>query len=132
MNQTWENDKKNNFGPDFGSFGPKLRPQNLFSCLLLLLDVRHCSKLSLYALSRKTYDPSLRKYLKTSFWAWFKFFYFKILGSSFTRYHGKLSSCTIPEKTNDSILRKFSDVPKNEETDWRTDRRTDRRMSVIS
>ena len=24
MNQTWENDKKPNFGPDFDSFGPKL------------------------------------------------------------------------------------------------------------
>ena len=24
MNQTWENDKKPNFGPNFGSFGPTL------------------------------------------------------------------------------------------------------------
>ena len=28
---------------------------------------------------------------------------------SFTRHHGQLSSCTIPEKNNYPILRKFSD-----------------------
>ena len=28
---------------------------------------------------------------------------------SVTRYYGQLSSCTIPEKTNDPILRKLSD-----------------------
>ena len=28
MNQTSENDKKTNFRPDFGPFGPKFRPQN--------------------------------------------------------------------------------------------------------
>ena len=31
MNQTRENDKKTNFGPDFASFGPNLGPQN-FLC----------------------------------------------------------------------------------------------------
>ena len=35
------------WGPDF------------FSWVLLILDVRHCHKLSLYAISRKTYDPNL-------------------------------------------------------------------------
>ena len=34
---------------------------------------------------------------------------FKNLASSVTRYHGQLSSCTISEKTNDLILRKFGD-----------------------
>ena len=31
MNQTWENDKKPNFGPDFGLFGTNLGPQNFFT-----------------------------------------------------------------------------------------------------
>ena len=30
MNQTWENGKNPNFGPDFGLFGPNLGPPNLF------------------------------------------------------------------------------------------------------
>ena len=30
MNQTWENDKKPGFGPDFGIFGPYLGPKNFF------------------------------------------------------------------------------------------------------
>ena len=47
-------------------------------------------------------------------------FFFKNLGTSLTRYHDQLSSCTISEKTNDPILRKFSDG------------RIDRRTRVIS
>ena len=39
----------------------------------------------------------------------FIFFFFKNLVSSVTRYYGQLSSCTISEKTNDTILRKFND-----------------------
>ena len=30
MNQSLENGEKSNFGPDFGSFGPNLGPQNFF------------------------------------------------------------------------------------------------------
>ena len=30
INKISENDKKPNFGPDFGSFGTKLGPQNFF------------------------------------------------------------------------------------------------------
>ena len=37
-----------------------------------LLDVRHCSKLWLYAISRKTNDLNSRKWKKNSFWAWFR------------------------------------------------------------
>ena len=33
---------------------------NFFSWVLLLLDVRHCSKLSLCAISRKINEPKLR------------------------------------------------------------------------
>ena len=47
-----------------------------------------------------------------------KTFFFKNLASSVTRYHGQLSSCTISEKTNDPILRKFSDG----QTDGHTDK----------
>ena len=46
-------------------------------------------------------------------------FFFKNLALSVTRYHGQLSSCTISEKNNVSILRKLSD--------GRMDRRTDGR-----
>ena len=48
-------------------------------------------------------------------------FCFKNLTRSVTRYHGQLSSCTIPEKTNDPILRKLSD--------GRTDARIDGRVT---
>ena len=41
----------------------------------------------------------------------------KNLALPVTRYHGQLLSCTISGKTNDSILKKFSD--------GRTDGRTD-------
>ena len=51
-------------------------------------------------------------------------FFFKNLASLVPRYHSYLSSCTISEKTNDQILRKFSDN--------RTDRQTGRRTRVIS
>ena len=72
MNQTWENGKKPNFGPNFGLFGPNLGPKIFFVCSnsTTLLDVRHCRKLSPYAISRKTYDPNSRKWRKTSFWTW--------------------------------------------------------------
>ena len=36
-------------------------------------------------------------------------FFFKNLGFSVTRYHDQLSSCKISGKTDDPILRKFSD-----------------------
>ena len=60
VNQTWKNDEKTNSGPNFVPFNPNLCPNFLFffSCVLPLLDVRHCRKLSLYAISRKTYDPN--------------------------------------------------------------------------
>ena len=50
-------------------------------------------------------------------------FFFKNLVPSVTRYNDQLSSWTIPEKTNDPILRKLSDGLAN--------RRTDRRTRVI-
>ena len=51
----------NNFGSGFGPFCPKVDPLNFFSWVLPLLDVIRCCKLSLYAISRKTNEPNLRK-----------------------------------------------------------------------
>ena len=50
--------------------------------------------------------------------------FFAKSGSSVTRCHGQLSSCTTSEKTIDPIFRKLSD--------GRADRGTDRRTRVIS
>ena len=44
MNEAWENDKKPNFGNDFGPFVPKLSAK-FFSRVLPLLVVKYCSKL---------------------------------------------------------------------------------------
>ena len=57
VNQTGEISKKPSFRPDFGPFGPNLGP-NFFSLVLPLIDVRHCNKLSLYAISKKTNEPN--------------------------------------------------------------------------
>ena len=54
-------------------------------------------------------------------WA-IKFFFLKNLASSVPRCHDQLSSCTISEKTNDPILRKFSDG----QTDGQTSREINR------
>ena len=35
MNQTWKNDKKPNFGPDFGTFGRNMDPRKFF-CVFYL------------------------------------------------------------------------------------------------
>ena len=46
--------------------GPILAPKFFFVSLLLLL-VRYCSKLSPYAIYRKTNEPNMRKWQKTDF-----------------------------------------------------------------
>ena len=76
--------------------------QKCFSWVLPLLDVIHCCKLSLYATSRKTNTPNLRKWEKTLFQArfypiWPKF-WLKNLALSVTRYHGQLSTGKISKK----------------------------------
>ena len=60
MMKTWENDEKPNFGPNFG-------PQKSFSWVFPLLVVRNCSKLSSYAIYKKSNKPNLRKWWKTFF-----------------------------------------------------------------
>ena len=57
MNQTWENSKKPSFGPDFD---PNLVPQNVFP-YFTSKNAIYCSKLSLYAISKKIYEPNLIK-----------------------------------------------------------------------
>ena len=65
MLQPWENFKNPNFGP---SLGPPI-----FLWVLPLQVVRQCSRLSSYAISRKTNEPNLKKWQKTlilvQFWA---------------------------------------------------------------
>ena len=58
-----------NFGPVFGPLWPKVALPKLFSWILSLLDVIHCCKLLLYAISKKTHEPNLRKWQKLSFGA---------------------------------------------------------------
>ena len=55
------------------------------------------------------------------------FFSFKNLSSSVTRYYGLLSSCTISEKSNDAIMKKFSEGRTDRRADGQTDGRTDGR-----
>ena len=38
MKQTWKNDKKLNFGPDFGSFGTNLGPKFFFAGFIYVLS----------------------------------------------------------------------------------------------
>ena len=63
MNRTWVNGEKPNFWPNFGPFSPNLG-SNFFSWVILLLVVRPCRKLLLYAISRKRHDPNSRKWQK--------------------------------------------------------------------
>ena len=118
MNQTWENGKKTYFGPGFSLLWPEVGSQFFF-----FVGFTRCytlCQLSLHASSRKTNEPNRRKWQKTSFWAWvwpiwpqfrLPIFFFpkKNLALSVTRCHGQLSSSTTSEKTNNPILRKFSD-----------------------
>ena len=50
MQETWENDQKLNFGPNFGQLDPNLGSKKFFSWILPPLVVRYCCKLSLYAI----------------------------------------------------------------------------------
>ena len=121
----------------FWPLWPKFRPYNFFFVNFTSARCQHCCKLSLYAISRKTNEPNLRKQQKKlSFGSDFglfgqnlghQFFFFsqKNLAPSVPRYYGQLSSCTISEKTDNPILRKLSDGGTNGPTDGQTDGRSD-------
>ena len=63
-NQTSENGQKPDFGPNFDPFGSNLGPKKFLS-LILPLVARNCSRLSFYAIYKKTNLPNLRKWQKT-------------------------------------------------------------------
>ena len=58
-----EKEKKTNLGPDFGLFGPNLGAKKIL-LVLTPLNVRHCCKPLLYAISQKTNEQNLRKWQK--------------------------------------------------------------------
>ena len=64
INQTRKNDKKASFRSNFVLFLQIFDPQKSFLWFLPLPDVIHCYQLSLYAISRKTKEPNLRKWQK--------------------------------------------------------------------
>ena len=64
MNQTWKNGKKTSFEPNFFPFDPNLGTE-IFLWILPQQGIRNFCKLSLYAISRKTDEPNLRKLQKT-------------------------------------------------------------------
>ena len=67
-----------------------------------------------------SFGPDFHPFGPNSGHLFFFFFFFfpKNLALPVTRYHGQLSSFTISEKTNDLILRKFSDGRTEGQTDW--------------
>ena len=104
MNQTSENDKKPSFRPNFGPFGPNLGPQNFCSRILFLLDDRHCCKLSLYSISRKTNEPNLSKCQKTQFrarfwplWPLKKFFFVDLTSTRCWKLLQAITVCSAKE-----------------------------------
>ena len=60
MNQTWQNGKKPNFGPDFGLFGPNLGCCIFFRNLASSVT-RYHGQLSSCTISEKTNDPIVTK-----------------------------------------------------------------------
>ena len=124
INQSWENGKKTNFGPNFGPFGPNLtahpqlqkkKKKNLR--VLSLLVVRNCSELSVYAISRKTNELHfIRKFRKTWFWARFWPVWLRVRPPNFLSWifplpvaknRSKISSNAIYKKANEPNLRKL-------------------------
>ena len=62
INQTSENDKKPNFGPDFGPLGPNSDCQFFLKKNLASSATRYHSQLSSCTISKKPNDPILRKF----------------------------------------------------------------------
>ena len=136
INQTWKNGKKPSF---YLILAPlvKFGHQKFSSWMLPLPDVRHCCKLSLYLISRKTNEPNLRKWQKT--WAakiFWKTWLCQPLDTMASYHHVQYqktlmiqsweNSCPISENTNDPILRKLSYKRTGGLTVWQRDRWTNR------
>ena len=60
--------KENQFQGPFQPVLTQIWSSKKFLCVLPLLDVMHCCKLSLYAILRKTDTQNLRKLQKNQFW----------------------------------------------------------------
>ena len=65
MIQTQENDQTPHFGPDLCPLGPNSGPQFFF--FFFKPGVRNCSKLSFYAIYRKTNEQNSRKWRIANF-----------------------------------------------------------------
>ena len=79
--------------------GPNLGPKIFFSWILHWLNVRHCCKLSLHAISRKINEPNRKKWQKTLAQKCFHKFYFYYMLDIVASYHcmqfqGKLMNQT--------------------------------------
>ena len=83
--------RKTSLWVDFVTFSLNLGPQIFFSWVLLLLDVRHCRKLSSYAISRKAYETNSRKWQKKTRHLQAAIFFLKSLAWLVNRCHGQLS-----------------------------------------
>ena len=107
--------KKTNFGPDFSPFGAKCDSKIFFFMSLPLLEVKHCCRLSLYVIPRKTNEPNLRKWPKTQFQdqfcpLWSKFRpqkFFSWILPLHVRHCFKLSLYAISRKTKEPNLRNW-------------------------
>ena len=98
-----------------------------FLWVLIPLDARHCCKLWLCAISRKTNVPNSRKWLKTSFWVWLRHFGHRFeLPIFFSKIMVNYHHVQYQKKTNRPILRKLSGGRTYGRKDRKTDRRTDR------
>ena len=106
MNQTSGNDQKPNFGHDFGPLLDQRWSPKPFSWVLPLLDLIHCCKLSLYAISRKTNEPNLAQIQAADF---FFFFFSKIWLCQLLDIMVNYYQTQYQKKANDPILRKFSE-----------------------
>ena len=51
-----------------GPISAQIWALKFFSRILYLLDITHCCKLSLYAISRKSNEPNLREWQKNLVW----------------------------------------------------------------
>ena len=115
MNKTWENDKKPSFRPNFGPLDSHLGSKFFFVDLISILDVRHCCKLSLYTISRKTNEQNLRKWQKPNFGPDFDLFSSNSGRQSFLKKIWLRQSLDITsyhhvqyqERTNNPILRNW-------------------------